>query len=204
MDAAVLDQLREGQPRDLAPDAVERREHDRLGRVVDDEVDAGEVLERADVATLAADDPALHVVGGELDERHGRLGGVARGDPLECVGDEVPGAPLGLGLRLLLHLADAAGELVADELLRALEQVRLRLVQRHACDALELGDLLLLRRLQVLLELLRVHLAVGDALLTALELARAPLELGFLRRIPLLRCDEVGLALPDLALDLAA
>ena len=68
MDAAVLDQLLERQLRDLAADAVERREDDGLRRVVDDEVDAGQVLERADVAALAADDPPLHVVGGELDD----------------------------------------------------------------------------------------------------------------------------------------
>jgi hypothetical protein len=82
--------------------------------------------------------------------------------------------------------------------------MRFRLVQRHATDALELGELLFLRRLQVLLELLRVHLTVGDALLAALELACAPLELGFLRGRPLLGGDELGLTLPDLALDLAA
>ena len=74
---------------DLAAHAVEGREHDRLRRVVDDEVHAGEVLERPDVAPLPADDPALHVVGGELDERDGRLGRMARGDPLERVRDEV-------------------------------------------------------------------------------------------------------------------
>ena len=68
VDAPVLDQLLERHPRDLAAEAVERREHDRLRRVVDDEVDAGQVLERADVAALAADDPALHVVGRELDD----------------------------------------------------------------------------------------------------------------------------------------
>ena len=56
------DQLLERQLRDLAPHAVERGQDDRRGRVVDDEVDAGDVLERADVAPLAADDPALHVV----------------------------------------------------------------------------------------------------------------------------------------------
>ena len=71
----------------------------------------------ADVAPLTADDAALHVVGGQLDERDGRLGGRARGDPLQRVGDEVARAPLRLGRRLLLHLPDAAGELVADLLL---------------------------------------------------------------------------------------
>ncbi len=59
MDAAVGDQALDGQPGDLTADAVEGRQHHRLGRVVDDDVDAGEVLERADVAALATDDAAL-------------------------------------------------------------------------------------------------------------------------------------------------
>src|SRR5207244_11569486 len=62
MDPAVLDQLREGHLRDLAAKAVERREDDRLRRVVDDEVDPREVLERPDVPALTPDDAALHVV----------------------------------------------------------------------------------------------------------------------------------------------
>jgi hypothetical protein len=70
---AVFDQLAQRQLRDLAPDAVERREHDGLRCVVDDHVDPGQVLQRADVAALAADDSALHVVGGELDQRDGRF-----------------------------------------------------------------------------------------------------------------------------------
>ena len=73
VDAPVLDQLHERQLRGLSPDAVERREDDSLRRVVDDEVDTGEVLQRPDVAALAADDPPLHVVGRQLDERHRRL-----------------------------------------------------------------------------------------------------------------------------------
>ena len=40
MDAAVLEQLLERQPGDLAADAVEAGQQDRAGRVVDDEVDA--------------------------------------------------------------------------------------------------------------------------------------------------------------------
>jgi hypothetical protein len=68
LDAAILDQLRQRQLRDLSPDPVERREHDRLRRVVDDDVDARQVLERADVAPLPADDPPLHVVRRELHD----------------------------------------------------------------------------------------------------------------------------------------
>jgi hypothetical protein len=82
MDAPVLDQLLERRPSHLAPEAVERGEDDGLRRVVDDEIDAGQMLERPDVAALPPDDPAFHVVGGQLDDGDGRLGGVACGDPL--------------------------------------------------------------------------------------------------------------------------
>ena len=167
VDAAVLDQLRQREARHLAAQPVERREHDRVRRVVDDEVDAGEVLEGADVAALAADDAALHVVGRELDDGDRRLGRVARGDALQRVRDEVPRAPLRLGARLLLEHPDAAAEIVADELLAALEQVRLRLLLRHAGDPLDAGLLVVLRLLQLLLELAEVRLAVGHALLAA-------------------------------------
>ena len=49
MDATVLDELVERHAGGLAAKRVERGEHDRVRRVVDDEVDAGQVLERADV-----------------------------------------------------------------------------------------------------------------------------------------------------------
>ena len=49
MDASVLDELVERQSRDLASERIERGEHDRMRGVVDDEVDAGQVLERTDV-----------------------------------------------------------------------------------------------------------------------------------------------------------
>ena len=79
MDAAVGDQLLHGQPGHLAPDRVEAREDDRLGRVVDDDVDAGGHLEGADVPALAADDPPLHLVARQVDDRHRRLDDVLGG-----------------------------------------------------------------------------------------------------------------------------
>ena len=153
VDAPVLDELGERELRHLASHAVEGREHDRLRGVVDDEVDAGQVLERTDVATFPADDAALHVVGGELDHGDGGLGRVARRDALEGVGDEVAGAAPGVGLGLLLQLPHHAREVVADELLGALEHIALRLLHGEAGDALELAELIVPRRLLLLLEL---------------------------------------------------
>ena len=74
----------ERQPGDLAPHAVEARQQHRARGVVDDEVDPGERLERADVAPLAADDAALELVGLELHHRHGGLHRVAAGHALHA------------------------------------------------------------------------------------------------------------------------
>ena len=124
VDPAVLDELGERELRDLAAHAVEGRQHDGLRSVVDDELDAREVLERTDVAALATDDAPLHVVGRQLDERDGRLGRVARGDPLERVRDEVARPLLRVRLRLLLDLAHHPRHLVTHELLAATEELR--------------------------------------------------------------------------------
>ncbi len=177
MDAAVLDQLDEGQLGRLAADAVEGREDDRLRRVVDDEVHPGEVLERADVPALAADDPPLHVVGRELDERHRRLGGMRGCDSLQRVRDEVPRPPFRLRSRFLLHLAHLPRELVPDQILRALQQVLLRFGDRHPGQPLQLAHLALLRLLELGVKHLRGFLAVGEALLSPGELEQPPLEL---------------------------
>jgi hypothetical protein len=75
------------------------------------------VFERTDVAALASDDPPLHVVGRQLDHGHRRLGGVARGDTLQRVGNEVARSPLRLGARLFLELAHTSRELVPHEIL---------------------------------------------------------------------------------------
>ena len=74
MDAAILDELLECDARNLAAHRIEARQDDSLRRVVDDEVDARQRLERADVAALAADDAALHLVVRQRNDRNGRLG----------------------------------------------------------------------------------------------------------------------------------
>ena len=96
VDPAVGDQLRQRQAGDLAADGVEAREHDGLGRVVDDQVDAGGLLERPDVATLAADDPALHLVAREVHDGDGVLRRVVGGHALHRGDDDLARLLLGL------------------------------------------------------------------------------------------------------------
>src|SRR2546430_14341059 len=68
MDPAVGDQRLEREPRDLAPVRIVRRDDDGLGGVVDDQVHARVLLERADDPSLAADDPPPHVVARQVDD----------------------------------------------------------------------------------------------------------------------------------------
>ena len=99
-------------------------------------------------------------------------------DPLQGVGDEVPRAPLRLDAGLLLELAGGARQLVPDDVLRAFEQVLLRLGDRAAPRPLQLLDRPVARDLQLLLELLDVRLAVVQPLLAPRDLGspstRAP------------------------------
>ena len=129
---------------------------------------------------------------------------MARGDALQRVCDEVARAPLRLRLRFLLVLAHTPCELVADQVLGALEQHRLRLADGHAGDRLEQVHLALVRLFQLELQLLRVRLAVGDTLLAALELEVLPLELVLAGQQPLLALLESPALVVQLPFQLGA
>ena len=126
VNAAVLDQLGQRQPGDLAADVVEGADDDDAGRVVDDHVDAGALLEGADVAPFAADDPALHVVAGNVDGADGGVGGVLGGVALDGGRQDLAGLLLAVTAGLLLGLLDAGGDFVAELALQAFEQELLR------------------------------------------------------------------------------
>ena len=67
MDAAVSDEVFHRDAADFAANGVEARDGDAFGSVVDDEVRASELLERADIAALSSDDAAFEVVGRDMD-----------------------------------------------------------------------------------------------------------------------------------------
>jgi len=129
---------------------------------------------------------------------------VAGGDPLEGIGDQVPCSPLRLGLRLLLELPDAAREIVAYELLRTLEQVRLRLARGHSGDVLQVLEFLLLGLLELLLKRAQVRLAVGQPLLSARHLGQLSLDLLLGRQHAFLDLRHPRTSLRELTLDLSA
>src|SRR5271168_1444007 len=58
MNPAVRDELLQRDPRDLAANRIVARDNHRFGSVVDNDIDPGGSLDRADIAALAPDDPS--------------------------------------------------------------------------------------------------------------------------------------------------
>jgi hypothetical protein len=138
MDAAVGHELLEREPADLAANRIEARKQHRFGGVVDDDVDPGRGLERADVAALATDDPALHVVGRQRDRGDRRFGRLLGGESLDRESDDATGAPFGFLASLGLELSDGGHSLPLGLVFDALHERRFGLRGRHAGDPLEL------------------------------------------------------------------
>ncbi len=137
VDAPVGHECLERDLRDLAPLGVEAAEQDGRGHLVDDDVHAGQGLERPDVAALLADDPALHLLRRQLDAGDRELARRGAGEALECRGERSP-------RRLLCTLAGRALQAPTQEgrvPLRArphpLEQELAGLVRREVGDVFQ-------------------------------------------------------------------
>ncbi len=200
VDAAVDEEPLEGPFRDLAPDGVEARHDHRLRRVVDDHVDAGQGLEGADVATLAADDAALHVVARKRDRGHRVLGGVLRGVTLQGDGDDRAGLLVRAFAGLDLVLADLAVRDVAHLLLDALEEQAAGFLLAEAGDAGELGTLLFLELFDLRPLGVERGLFLGELALASGELGDLSVDLLVLLVQPALIALEFGPALAVLGL----
>ena len=138
MDAAVGDEPLDRAARDLAPVRIEAGEDHRPGRVVDDEVDARRHFERADVAALAADDPALHVVARKVDDRDRGLDRVFGGAALDGLRDDGARALGGLLARLGLEPLHQPGGVAPRVGFELLDQLLARFVGGQARHALEI------------------------------------------------------------------
>ena len=132
VDAAVGDQPLDRLLGDLAAIRIEARQDDRARRVVDDQIDAGGELERADVASLAADDAPLEIVARQIDDRDGRFDRVLGGAALDGLGDVLLGAVDGRFARLGVEPLQQVGRVVARVAFDLLEQQLLGFVGGQA------------------------------------------------------------------------
>ncbi len=169
VDTSVLDQLGQRQAGRLAADVVEGADDDHAGRVVHDDVHPGAFLEGADVAPLAADDAALHLVAGDVHGADGTVGGVLGGVAVDGGGQDAAGLLLARLPELLLVLLQPGGHHVGQFPLQPLQEQFLGLVPVERADLVQLLHLLLDHALQVRRALFHVGPAVGELALAVLE-----------------------------------
>ncbi len=107
------------------------------GGVVDDQIDTGRLFESADIPSLSADDPALHLVGRQIDNRDRAFDHVFRGDPLDRHRDDPAGLFLGLLDGFVLDLLDQVRRIDARVILHRPQELRLGLFDREPGDLFE-------------------------------------------------------------------
>ena len=144
VDPPVEDQFLQGQPAHLAAYRVEAGQQHGLGGVVDDQVDPGHRFEGPDVATLATDDPALHLVAGQVQDADHALGGLLTGDPLDGVDHDVPGPGVGGVAGVALDVTDEDGGFPLGLDLDHVDEFAAGRVGGQAGDPLQLPTALLL------------------------------------------------------------
>ena len=172
VDTSVGDQLVQGQTCDFAAHGVESRKDDRLGGVVDDDLDARRGLQGADIAALAADDAALDLVALDVEHRHGIFDGRFGRHALDRRDDDAFGLLRGSHFGLFDGLVDVGGgfglglglHVFDEDVLGVLRAHTRNLLQTCVLFALHLVDLLffVLENLQLVLQLLLQPVVVAE------------------------------------------
>lgn len=111
MDPPVDDQFFQRYARHFTSDRIKCGDDYRLRCIVNDQIDTCHGLESADIAPLAADDPALHFIAGQLYDRDRRLGHMIRGTALYGTDHIFLGAFLGFLFGFCLDLLDHSGRI---------------------------------------------------------------------------------------------
>src|ERR1044071_2203181 len=177
MDAAVLHQAFEGDARDLAANRIEARENDGFGSVVDDEIDAGRELERADVASLASDDASLHVLARQVDDGDRVLGDVVRRHALDGHAKNLLRLLIAQLGRFALDALDDVRRIDLRFVLDAADQLALRFFGGEAGNLLELVPLGFHQLVELGLARLDAFLAIADRAVALLDFRDAAVDL---------------------------
>ena len=139
MDTAVGDELVQRQPRNLAADGIETAQNDRLGRIIDDDLDTSRSFQSPNVAPLTADDAAFDLVALDIEYRYGILYRRLGRHTLDRRHDD----PFGLLRRRKFRLVDVGGRFRLRFGLHVLDEYVLRIFRTHARNLLQPCILLL-------------------------------------------------------------
>src|SRR6266478_4208506 len=173
MDSAVGDELFEGETRDFAAYRIEARHNDRIRRVVDDDVDSGGELERANVPALAADDAPLHLIVWKRDSGNRGFHALFGRDPLDRQRDYFLRLSLSVSFGGLANLADLVGRVGVRLLLHSMHQLRLGVGGGESSQLLQPSPFLAEQLVELLLAVPEGLFAAGNGLNTVRGLTLA-------------------------------
>src|SRR5579875_3384301 len=105
VNATVEDELIKRDTRHLTPNGIETGKNDSFWSIINDEINAGCRLKRADVAPLTSDNSPFHLFVGQLHHRDYGFGYLVRGTTLDRQRNNLAGTCLGLLPRLLFNQA---------------------------------------------------------------------------------------------------
>ena len=177
MDAAVGNQLFQRDARDFAAHRIKGGDDHSLRRIVDNQIHARSRLQRADIAALAADDAALHIVVGQRHYGNRSLGHMVCRALLNGGGNDVAGLFVGLLLGALLDLTHHDGGVVVGVLLHAINEDVLGLVRGHVGHALQLLLLAVVHALRFLLKAFGLLIFFVELLLARFQVVQLLVKL---------------------------
>ena len=172
VDAAVGNELLQGYPGHLTADGLKAGDGNGLRGIVDNKIHTGESLDGADVAALAADNAALHLVIGQGYHTDGDLSHMISGTALDSGGHDLLSPLVGLVLGPGLDLLDLQGSLVGNLGLHLSDQVIFRLLGGKAGNAFQHLRLAALDELDFLLLLVRFRVLLVQGFLFPLNILR--------------------------------
>ena len=109
---SIYNQLFQCQSCNLSPDGIKPGENDCLRRVVNNQVNACQCFQGANVSALTTDDTSLHLIIGQLHNRNRCFCHMVNRTALNCICNNFSGAFFRLHLRLAFRFLDEQGCLV--------------------------------------------------------------------------------------------
>ena len=149
MNPSVGDEFFQSQTGNFTADGIEAGDANGFGRIVNDEVCAGEGFDGADVPSFTTDDASLHFLAGQVDDGDGDFGYMVCGTSLDGKSDDFACLIIGNFLELGFQLGDFLCLFVLDFGFQLADQLCNRFFSSHAGNLLEgfvlffleLGDL---------------------------------------------------------------
>jgi len=137
MNPSVGDQAFQCDAGHLAANRFKAGKRDRFRRVVNNQVNAGQCFQCADIPAFTTDDAALHFIVRQRNNGDGRLRNMIRGAALNRKRNNLTRTLVGFFFGLLLHVHDFDCFFVLQLVFQVFEQVILRLIRRKTRNALQ-------------------------------------------------------------------